>query len=118
MISSDDTRQRLIQKFWDQTTHNLGTLRNNLACLPQPDNRAAITAMFMAAHTIKGNLGMMQLLDVDLFDLNAPASDLESLMLGLRDQEIEVDNAIIKELESYLDQLESQLTINQELRQQ
>lgn len=117
MISSDDTRQRLIKKFWDQTTQNLSTLRNNLSCLRQLDNRDAIKTMFLAAHTIKGNLGMMQLLDVDLFDLNAPASDLESLMLGLRDQEIEPDNRIISELESYLDLLENQLAINQELRQ-
>jgi chemotaxis protein histidine kinase CheA len=116
MISSEDTRQRLIKKFWDQTTHNLNTLRSNLASLLQLDNKAVINTMFLAAHTLKGNLGMMQLLDVDLFELNAPASDLESLMLGLRNQEFEPNSGTISELESYLDLLENQLAVNRELQ--
>ncbi len=114
MFSSEETRLRLIQKFWEETYRNLNALRHNLTRLHELETREVIRTMFLAAHTIKGNLGMMQLLDLELFDLHAPASDLEAVLLSLRDQEINLDDTVIRKVETCLAQLESQLATTQE----
>ncbi len=115
MLSSDEMRGRLIQKFWAETNRNLRALRTKLTDLQQPNNHETIQAMFLAAHTIKGNLGMMQLLELDLLELNSPASDLEGLLLSLRDQEISFNGSVEQTLENYLVQLENQLASYQGL---
>lgn len=118
MMPPEETRLRLARKFWTETTQYLNSLRRDLPTLkdgktsPNPD---LISRMFLAAHTVKGNLGMMQLLDIDLFDLNEPASDLESLMLRLHNQEVAPDAAVVQSLEKYLNQIESQFAIRQEI---
>jgi chemotaxis protein histidine kinase CheA len=117
MISSEESRLRLIQKFWTETTRNLQAIRANLPHLNQADNRQAVNSMFLAAHTIKGNLGMMQLLDLDLLDLQAPANNLEALMLKVREQEGQADNSLIENLEKNLEQLESHPTFSQYLHE-
>lgn len=117
MFPSEEMRLRLLSKFRAETARNLEVLRQNLPLISEPNNRQTIQLMFLAAHTIKGNLGMMQLLEEDLLiDLNAPANDLEALMQSLRDQEKTLNAAIIQELETYIFHIENQFMLGQEIQ--
>ena len=108
MLPSEETRLRLLRKFRVETAQNIITLRNNLPQLCTPENKDAIISMFFAAHTIKGSVGMMQLLDDNMNQLNAPASHIEAVMLSLRNQEFVPDATTVQEIEDYLQQIESQ----------
>ncbi len=112
MLLSDEVRQRLLHKFRTETSQNLATLRLNLPFLNEPEDRDAIITMFFAAHTIKGNLGMMQILEVDLSALNDRATDLETTLLGLRNRELMPGPVVARQLEEYLSQLESQFSLS------
>ncbi len=112
MVPSEETRLRLLSKFRVETAQNLTTLRNQLPKLYQPENQDVIITMFFAAHTIKGSLGMMQLLEETEQTVSMPATHLEALLLSLRNREIVADPSIIETIESYLAQLESQFLQN------
>ena len=117
MVPSEETRTRLLRKFRAETTQNLSTLRNQLPLLCEPNNGDIIITMFFAAHTIKGSLGMMQLLEDNWLDLNEPASQLESLIMGLRNAEITADPALVVRLGSYVAQIEREFSPSQEVSQ-
>lgn len=83
-FASEDTKQRIIRKFHSDTSQHLEVLRRNLTLLGTPEHAAAVKTLFMAAHTIKGNAGMMELLEVDVPGLVEPAGQMEALFYELQ----------------------------------
>ena len=116
-MPSEETRSRLMRKFRAETTQNLITLRTNLPLLCQANNHDTIITMFFAAHTIKGSLGMMQLLQEDWLELNEPASRLEAIIMSLRNEEILPDAALVAQLEGYVTEMEKEFSPNQQIPQ-
>jgi chemotaxis protein histidine kinase CheA len=106
IFASEDARQRLVNKFHKETAANLVTLRQNFDLLAAADTEPALRAIFLAAHTIKGNVGMLELLDVELPGLGEPAQELESLIYDLQDGTVSLSAEMTRQIENYIGELE------------
>jgi len=104
---ADETKQRLLGRFRDETTHQIALLWANLPRLEQaPDNSETLYSMYVSCHNIKGNLGMMLLLDNNMPDLTEVARRLELIMQNLSKGTTRLEPEIYRLLNQNLQQIE------------
>jgi two-component system chemotaxis sensor kinase CheA len=107
MLDSEETRTRLIKRFKVETAKHLDGLKSNLPKLESaPEAEDALEQIFFLAHTIKGNVGMMLLLDQGFSRLNPYAQNLEAFALALRDGQRIVEPGLLNDFYENISQLE------------
>lgn len=98
MLESPEVLSRLITKFKVETTKHLDNLKASLPRLvAAPEDEEALKQVFLLVHTIKGNLGMMLLLDDVFAKFNPYAQNLEKAALALQSQTLRLEPALLKE---------------------
>lgn len=104
---ADETKQRLLSNFKEETAHHIALLWANLPRLEQaPDDSDTLNAMYFSCHNIKGNLGMMQLLDSTMLDLTEVARKLEVTMHDLAKGQLQPGPEIYHLLRQSIRQIE------------
>lgn len=111
MFDSEESRNRLITKFKTETNKHLLKLRNYLLQLETtPEDGEVLEQVFMLAHTIKGNLGMMLLLDEEFAKLNPYVQKLEYVAIELHNRNIRLEPALMQEFYENIGQIECNFT--------
>ncbi len=109
---SEEKKQHLQDKFKAETIRQLITLRQNLLKLEQaPDDKVMLEAMLFSCHTIKGNLGMMQMLAGETPKLAEIASVMEQLLIRLQHDQILPVAELFSRLEQNLSLIETEFII-------
>jgi len=107
MIDSEETRIRLIGRFKLETAKYLDKLKINLPRLMiAPEDEETTRQVFLLAHTIKGNVAMMLLLDKEFASLNPYAQKLETAALALCNHAQRPTQALLNEFYENISLLE------------